>query len=80
MKIANQNSLVFPESSRSRSLQVSGDNLAKDLPANASNRYSYPIPGPRGPFQQRAIDFYNITAEISKQAGEGELIGVDTYA
>jgi hypothetical protein len=29
---------------------------------------------------QKAIDFYNITAAIGNYAGEGELIGVDTYA
>ncbi|HJL62496.1 MAG TPA: hypothetical protein QF517_11095, partial [Pseudomonadales bacterium] len=30
--------------------------------------------------QQRAIDFYNITAAINKVDGASELIGVDTYA
>ncbi len=33
-----------------------------------------------GPAGQRAIDFYNITAAIGNYSGEGELIGVDTYA
>ena len=85
MKIANQNLLVFPESSRSRADQVSGIKPSQNtdsitLPVDRNDRYSYPTSSPRGPFQQRAIDFYNITAEISKHAGEGELIRVDIYA
>ena len=32
------------------------------------------------PVQQKAIDFYNITASIGNHEGEGELVGVDTYA
>ncbi|MBV1877255.1 MAG: hypothetical protein KUG79_06410 [Pseudomonadales bacterium] len=32
------------------------------------------------PIQQKAIDFYTITAAIGDTGGEGELIGVDTYA
>lgn len=32
------------------------------------------------PQAQKAIDFYQFTATISAAGGEGELIGVDTYA
>ena len=32
------------------------------------------------PIRQKEIDFYNITASMGKQGGDGEIFGVDTYA
>ena len=66
---------------RHQALQYQDLKHNKTSPSEAKNVPSLEqLPTTYAPVQQRAIDFYNITAAITNSGGDGELIGVDTYA